>query len=254
MVDPEKRARRPAVLPGGATLARREPEQLQRVAIGVAELERPHRAIRRRQQFGTCLADATPTGSRGHMGIGGVHVADHDRQMLEPQIVAPAIGRIGPARRVELHKGDFLPAQTQHDLPCRSHAKRRCGRLADGFPADRVAAERAAIKRRGSVHIRNHTADPQDALRPLPPVHPGCQRQRGRSRPGGMRNRHAPRRCLIPSATRSALAMIVRVGFTAPIDGKKLASVTYRLSRSCALQSTSRTELVGSVPKRHVPA
>ncbi len=28
------------------------------------------------------------------------------------------------------------------------------------------------------------------------------------------------------SATRSELAMIVRVGFTAPIDGKKLASVT----------------------------
>jgi hypothetical protein len=29
---------------------------------------------------------------------------------------------------------------------------------------------------------------------------------------------------LIRSATRSALAMMVSVGFTAPIDGKKLAS------------------------------
>jgi len=34
--------------------------------------------------------------------------------------------------------------------------------------------------------------------------------------------------------------MIVSVGFTAPIEGKKLASVTYRLSSSCALQPTCR--------------
>ena len=33
-------------------------------------------------------------------------------------------------------------------------------------------------------------------------------------------------RSLMISATRSALAMIVSVGFTAPIEGKKLASVT----------------------------
>jgi hypothetical protein len=37
------------------------------------------------------------------------------------------------------------------------------------------------------------------------------------------RRRHS--RSLMMSATRSALAMIVSVGFTAPIDGKKLASV-----------------------------
>ena len=35
-----------------------------------------------------------------------------------------------------------------------------------------------------------------------------------------------PSRSLSRSATRSALAMIVSVGFTAPIEGKKLASVT----------------------------
>ena len=35
-----------------------------------------------------------------------------------------------------------------------------------------------------------------------------------------------PRRCLMRSATRRALAMMVRVGFTAPMEGKKLASVT----------------------------
>ena len=39
-------------------------------------------------------------------------------------------------------------------------------------------------------------------------------------------SRHACHRALIRSATRKALAMMVRVGFTAPMDGKKLASVT----------------------------
>ena len=48
--------------------------------------------------------------------------------------------------------------------------------------------------------------------------------------------------------------MIVSVGFTAPIEGKKLASVMYRLSSSCALQWRSSTELAGSVPNRQVPA
>jgi len=46
---------------------------------------------------------------------------------------------------------------------------------------------------------------------------------------GDRRRRHS--RSLIISATRSALATIVSVGFTAPIEGKKLASVSrdYRL-------------------------
>ena len=35
--------------------------------------------------------------------------------------------------------------------------------------------------------------------------------------------------------------------------GKKLVSTTYKLSSSCALQFTSSTEVLGSVPKRQVP-
>jgi hypothetical protein len=46
----------------------------------------------------------------------------------------------------------------------------------------------------------------------------------------------------------------VRDGFTAPIEQKKLPSTTYRLSTSCARQLTSRTDVAGSVPNRHVPA
>src|ERR1041385_1747075 len=55
------------------------------------------------------------------------------------------------------------------------------------------------------------------------------------------------------SPTRNAFAMIVRAGFTAPLDGKKLASTTYRLSSSWALQLRSSAEVLGSFPNRIVP-
>src|SRR5712664_3268311 len=55
------------------------------------------------------------------------------------------------------------------------------------------------------------------------------------------------------SPTRSAFAMMVSPGFTAPEDGKKLASTTYRLSTSCALQLRSSADASGSVPNRIVP-
>jgi hypothetical protein len=47
--------------------------------------------------------------------------------------------------------------------------------------------------------------------------------------------------------------MIVSAGFTAPDDGKKLASTTYRFSTSCALQSRSSADVAGSSPNRIVP-
>src|SRR5215470_1088944 len=56
------------------------------------------------------------------------------------------------------------------------------------------------------------------------------------------------------SPTRSALAIAVSAGFTAPMLGKKLVSTTYRLSSWWALQSVSSTEVAGSVPNRQVPA
>src|SRR5207247_1964939 len=61
------------------------------------------------------------------------------------------------------------------------------------------------------------------------------------------------KRSRIWSPTRSALAMIVRAGFTAPLEGKKLPSTTYRLSSSCALQLRSSADAFGSSPKRIVP-
>ena len=44
--------------------------------------------------------------------------------------------------------------------------------------------------------------------------------------------------------------MIVSAGFTAPLDGKKLPSTTYRFSTSCARQFSSSALVRGS---REVP-
>src|SRR3974390_937186 len=62
-----------------------------------------------------------------------------------------------------------------------------------------------------------------------------------------------PRRCFRCSPTRKAFAIIVSAGLTAGLEGKKLPSTTYKLSRSCALQSIFSAELRGSLPKRIVP-
>src|SRR5262249_26116407 len=61
-------------------------------------------------------------------------------------------------------------------------------------------------------------------------------------------------RAVMCSPTRSALAIAVSAGFTAPMLGKKLVSTTYRLSSSWALQLVSSTEVAGSLPNRTVPA
>ena len=57
-----------------------------------------------------------------------------------------------------------------------------------------------------AIEVRHNAADPEDAL--------------------AVKGFHAPSRSPIWSATRRALAMMVSVGFTAPMEGKKLASVT----------------------------
>ena len=46
--------------------------------------------------------------------------------------------------------------------------------------------------------------------------------------------------------------MIVKAGFTAELETKKLPSTIYRLSNSCALQLVSNTDVAGSAPNRMV--
>ena len=58
---------------------------------------------------------------------------------------------------------------------------------------------------------------------------------------------------MIRSATRQALAIMVRVGLAPVAVGNGPPSTTNRLSTSCARQSAFSTEASGSVPIRVVP-
>jgi hypothetical protein len=120
--------------------------------------------------------------------------------VLKPRIVAAAVCRSGASGDSEPNERDLLPAKTHHDLVRISRSQHRdMGRTS----RDGREAERRAVKTLRAREIRHDSADAQDPLRP-----------------------HLPRRAAMPSATRSALAMIVSVGFTAPMEGKKLASTT----------------------------
>ena len=105
-----------ALVPDRAALAGREPQQLQRVAIRIAELERPHGAVRGRQQLRAAIGDRLPPGAADEVGVRGIDVVHHYRQMLEPQIVASAVRRVWPAWHGASHQRDLLGAEPHHDL------------------------------------------------------------------------------------------------------------------------------------------
>ncbi len=95
--------------------ARRELEDFEVVAIGVAEVERLDAAgiripVRQRLRFGrrvTHLVVAQPP-------IRSVHVAHDDRDVLEPEVVAVRIDRNRPSvRHDEVHQFDDFVAQLQ---------------------------------------------------------------------------------------------------------------------------------------------
>src|SRR5207248_546734 len=101
--------------------------------------------------------------------------------------------------------------------------------------------EHACVELRGAVHVGYRHPDATDAANERLGASARAVRddRRCRDEDGpadlvhGVPQASRSRRC---SATRSAFAMMVSPGFTAPEEGKKLASTTYRLSTSCALQ------------------
>jgi hypothetical protein len=92
MIDAEEqRLRIAGVRPDPVFLPRWKPEQLERVAIEIAKLERAHAATARRQALRSAVADRPPIRTRAEMRIGPIHVRHDDREVLEPQIVAAAV-------------------------------------------------------------------------------------------------------------------------------------------------------------------
>src|SRR5262245_11236799 len=134
--------------------------------------------------------------------------------MLEPPVVAAGIARQRtPGALDEL---DHLVAEPQS--------------YSWGFDAiDRQKGESAGVEARRPAEVGDRYHDTIDGIDFRVGIGLGC----GKTDPAekGQRVRHgcvprAPSRSSKWLPTRSAFAMIVRVGFTAALDGKKLASTT----------------------------
>ena len=105
-----------SLLPLGISMTRRKPQELQRMAVGVTKLERPHAAARCRQSFRALGADRPPSRARPKPGVGRVHVAYDDGEMLKPQVVAAAVRRIIPPARLTMHEHEIFLAEAQPEL------------------------------------------------------------------------------------------------------------------------------------------
>ena len=94
-------------LPEGPPLSGREPQQLQRVTVGIAKLESAHTAISFWQGLGAVERDGLHA-SRADAGVSSVHVRYNDCEMLEPEIGALAIRGVWPTGARELRELDLL--------------------------------------------------------------------------------------------------------------------------------------------------
>ena len=185
--------------------------------------------------------------------VGRVHVADDDRDVLEPAVVAARVGRHRPAaRRQVLGQLELLVAEPQPDDPQRARRRRpaaaRTSRPAPRRPTpSRTSARGVEGDRRGPCRRRScRRCRPPSTTRRRRRVgrrrapRASAEQQRSardaaaraadaalmRSASSRTRRSRAPSRSSRWSPTRSALAMIVSAGFTAPLDGKKLPSTT----------------------------
>jgi len=183
VVHPEEHRARRRTVPRSAAGAGREPDQLQRVTVRVAELERAHAAVHRRQALRSAVADRVPSGAAAQVAVGGVHIVHHDGQVLEPQVVAAAVHRVGPARRGNLHQRNRVRPQSQQGLfrraplnPERNHRRRvYCAAPKEG------EAQCVLVEPFGLAEVGYDAAEPRNAHRwwPACKCH-GCQGQRGR--------------------------------------------------------------------------
>jgi hypothetical protein len=149
--------------------------------------------------------------------------------------VTPRVGRDGATtRRQVLHQVEALIAEphADHAQPQPEHALQALVRLAGDLDVeDPLEAEHAGVEGGRSLGVGHRQADGTDRAH-----RPGAaggravdaEQGRGQHEDEGDVAAHVdyPSRRARWSPTRSALAMMVRAGFTAALDGKKEASTT----------------------------
>ena len=126
-------------MPDGAALARREIKQLERMAVGIAELEGAYPAVLRRQSLWPAARNRlVPDPVQTHHRL--VDVGHDDGEMLKPQVRAAAVGGIGAARPAILHELDLVVSEAHQqrvdDGALDAH-EMRPGRVRDVATADR---------------------------------------------------------------------------------------------------------------------
>src|SRR5262249_36502 len=213
VVDTEKEA--VLALPECKTLAGRELDQLERVAVGITKIDRAdatgiwvpgRQLLRASRDRGRAAAH--------YCGIRPTNVGKDDGQMLKPEIVAAGIPRHRAARALN----ELDPLLTE--LQCSSRQFGGVGRL---------ERKGAGVKGKRETAVRHRYDDRADNIDGW--LGPGLRRGKTDPAEKGQRALHRavlpePSRSSKWSPTRSALAMIVKVGLTAALDGKKLASTT----------------------------
>jgi hypothetical protein len=159
------------LLPAPIALAGREPDELERMAVGVAEVERADAA-------GVRVPVGEALGLRRHVGdalvteplVRAVHVANDDRHVLEPAVVAARVdGRRPPPRGDVFRQLEGLAPELQ---PHHAHTDRKD--VAQGLVpvardldvAHRREAEETRVEVDRRVHVRDRHADRVDGADP----------------------------------------------------------------------------------------
>ena len=135
------------------------------MAVQIAELEGAHATGLLRQGFWTSEGNR-PHASRANPCIGRVHIRYDNGEVLEPEIGAAAVRRVGAPWAFELGELDPLIAELhrQHVHCFRGRFRRRLRRQAEQgdqrrvpqvLSCDRAEIERVAVEALGAVEVRN---------------------------------------------------------------------------------------------------
>jgi hypothetical protein len=103
----------------GSRIRSRELDQLERMAVGVAKLERNDAAWKRLR----AMPGDGRERKRGEPFVSRRDVVGDERAMLEPEVVAATIRGIRSARGIERRKFEALPSSSQHDDTQRPRAE-----------------------------------------------------------------------------------------------------------------------------------
>jgi hypothetical protein len=134
------------------------------MTIRIAELERSHAAILRRQGLGSARGDRS-NAAASDARIGAIHVADDDRQMLEPQVRTAAVPWIGASLVSILYELNLLVPKAHREYVDHSALdtdKAGKPRIVAMLSTERFEAEDVAIEALRAVEVRDSEADSLD--------------------------------------------------------------------------------------------